>query len=124
MVVAAAARHVLDAVFERGVAARGFHHCLHRGLCQHAAAKVGVDDHAGCVDDAPEARAQRGQRAVDGIGQDSLDVDRFHCSRQDELALLVYRRAGAVDKHGTGDDGLERLHGGGLHKLFDLGQCA
>ena len=42
----------------------------------------------------------------------------------DELALLVYRRAGAVAKHGTGDDGLERLHGGGLHKLFDLGHCA
>ena len=124
MVVAAAARHVLDAVFERGVAARRLHHGLYGGLCQHAAAEVGVNDHAGCVDDAPEARAQRGQRAVDGIGQDGLCVDRIHCSRQDELALPVYRRTGAFDEHGAGDDGLERLHGSGLHQLFDLGQCA
>ena len=124
MVVTAAARHVLDAVFKRGIAARRLHHRLHGGLGEHAAAEVGVDDHAGCVDDAPEAWAQRCERAVDGIGQDSLDVDLVRLSCQDELAVRIHGRTSAVDEHRAGDDRLERLHGSGLHKLFDLGQCA
>ena len=117
MVVTAAARHVLGAVFKRGIPARRLDDGLHGGFGQHAAAKVRVDNHAGGVDDAAQARAQRGKRAVAGGFQDGLAVNGKHA-----LTHAVDGAARAVDQHGAGDDVLKRLERRGLHKLFDLRQ--
>lgn len=111
--VVAVPRHVLDAVFERGVAARGFHHCLYRGLCQHAAAElVWMITPVALMTRLRLRRSVASAPLTASVKIASTSI--VSCSRQDELALPVYRRTGAVDEHGTGDDGLERLHGSGI----------
>ena len=103
MVVAASARHVLDAVFERGVKPRWrFHHGLHGGLCQHAAPRlVWMTTPVALMTRLRLGRSVASAPLTASVKIASTSTASTAPAKMSCL-LPVYRRTGAVDEHGTG----------------------
>ena len=118
MVVAAAARHGIGVVLQRGVAARHVAHGAHGLVGKRAAPEVRVHDDARGVDHAAQRRpgARRfGERR---------NVDPFACSCKHGSTRLVDGLAHAIGQHAAGEERQKRAHLGQLEHLLHLRERA
>jgi hypothetical protein len=122
--VAAAALAGRGVVFKRRVVGARLEHGTLRGVCEHAAAEVGVHDDAGGVHDPAKAwphalldkaRRLRGQRVV---------VEGRVVAREHAGARGLDRVTHGLDDHGPRLDGLKGREVIALEQLVGLGEFA
>ena len=124
MVVAAAARHGVGVVFQRGIAASHIAHGAHGLVGKRTAPEVRVHDDAGGVDHAPQRRARLRERPGARRFGERLHVDPAACSREHGSARLVDGLAHAIGQHAAGDERQKRAHLGQLEHLLHLRERA
>ena len=125
MGVAAAARHVLDAVFECGIAARNVDDGIEGFLGQGAAADVGMQNDARGIHDAAKRGACERAYATFGFACRCMCGDINVFAAQQAFAHGLYARAYGI---GHGGFGYARAHGVAQvdesYDFVDFGQCA
>ena len=124
MVVAAAARHGIGVVLQRGVAARHVAHGAHGLVGKRAAPEVRVHDDARGVDHAAQRRARPGERPGARRFGERRNVDPFACSCKHGSTRLVDGLAHAIGQHAAGDERQKRAHLGQLEHLLHLRERA